>query len=399
LRNGEGEKAVALLKTLQISKENYKLIKSASGDLLIINSLTGNIDILIDNLNSIFDFQNNVGNSLVIFTADVIIPGSKEEINEGEFRASRESLITYANSKSEINTHYILQVIFSGIIASLGLILDNVAVIVGAMIIAPVLGPILAITIGVVLADTELVKKGVKAEIAAVILAVVIGAFFGLFIPNTGITDSLRVRMYPTIADLIIAAAAGGAGAYSLIKGQIESGLVGVMIAASLIPVMSTIGVGVSLGNEEMIYGAGLLLLGNYLALFLSNIIVFYFKGLRPQIWYKNYAEKTIKKTLVFIIIMVILISVPLGFITIYQLYTEKPAEIVKDIIKENIMYNWNYRIEEIRVDGNLITIYLYADYDLQEEMLVSVKEQIQKKLKKEYNINYRIIPVKEIRL
>ncbi|MFW6022347.1 MAG: TIGR00341 family protein [Halanaerobiaceae bacterium] len=398
-RSGEGDQAVGLLSTLGVDIEDYKLIKSESGDLLIINLLDGNIDVLLDNLTSTFDFENNKERSLMIFTPDTVIPRSNNKIKKDEFRASRESLITFAQEKSEINIQYLLLVIFSAIISSLGLMLDNVAVIVGAMVIAPVLGPILAITIGIVLGDSKLIRRGISAEILAVVSAVVIGAIFGLFIPNVGITDSLRVRMYPTMADLIIATAAGAAGAYTLIKGQLESGLVGVMVAASLIPVMSTIGIGISLGYNSMILGAVLLLAGNYLSLLLANIVVFYFNGLKPQIWFKHKAEKIVKRSLVFIIIAVILISVPLGALTVYQFYTEKPVEKIREIIKDNLVTEWNYRIEQINIEGNLIEVYLFAEDKLSKQLLDNIKNEIQSNFDKKYNINFKVIPIEEIKI
>jgi len=398
-RSGEGDQAVELLSTLGVDIEDYKLIKSESGDLLIINLLYGDVDVLMDNLTSKFDFENNRERSLVIFTPDTVIPRNQEKIKKAEFQASRESLITFAHDKSELSLQYFLLVVFSAVISSLGLMLDNVAVIVGAMVIAPVLGPILAITIGIVLGDIKLIKKGMNAEIIAVVTAIVIGALFGLFIPNVGITNSLRVRMYPTIADLIIAMAAGAAGAYILLKGQLESGLVGVMVAASLIPVMSTIGIGISFGNNSMILGAGLLLLGNYLSLLLANVVIFYFKGLKPQIWYKHKANKIIKKSIAFIVVAVLLISVPLGILTVYQFYTEKPVEKIRGIINNHLVADWKYRIDDIDINGNLIEVYLFAEEDLNKELLKTIKNEIQRNLKSEYNINFKLIPIEEIQL
>lgn len=398
-RPGEGKEAVELLTTLGVGIEDYKLIKSETGDLLIINLLYGDADILLDNLMSRFDFKENKERSLIIFTPDTVIPRDRKKARKANFHASRESLVTFAQDKSGINSEYVFLVIFSSIITSLGLILDNVAVIVGGMVIAPVLGPILGITIGIVLGDNKLIRKGIAAEILAVVLAVVVGAIFGLFIPNVDITSSLRIRMYPTLADLFIAMAAGAAGAYSLVKrGQPGSGLVGVMVAAALLPVMSTIGIGLSFGYTTMIIGASLLLVGNYLSLLLATLIVFYFKGLRPQTWYKIEAQKIVKKSMIFFIVSVILLSVPLGILTVHQFYIEKPKDIIKSVIKERLVMDWSYRIEDIEIRGKLINAYLYADEAISTEFLNDIKKEISNKLNNEYSINFKIIPIKEIK-
>lgn len=398
-RPGEGKEAVKFLNTLGVDIQDYKLIKSETGDLLIINLLYGDADILLDNLMSRFDFKGDKERSLIIFTPDTVIPRDRKRARKANFHASRESLITFAQDKSGINSEYVFLVIFSSIITSLGLILDNVAVIVGGMVIAPVLGPILGITIGIVLGDNKLIRKGIAAEILAVVLAVVVGAIFGLFIPNVDITSSLRIRMYPTLADLFIAMAAGAAGAYSLVKrGQPGSGLVGVMVAAALLPVMSTIGIGLSFGYTTMIIGASLLLAGNYLSLLLATLIVFYFKGVRPQMWYEVKAQKIVKKSMVFFVISVILLSVPLGILTVHQFYIEKPKDIIKSVIKERLVMDWSYRIEDIEIQGKLINAYLYADESISTDFLNDIKKEISDKLNNEYSINFKIIPIKEIK-
>jgi uncharacterized hydrophobic protein (TIGR00341 family) len=394
---GEGKEAVQILNTLGVDIENYKLINSNSGDLLIINLLYGDIDILLDNLKSSFNFDNNKERSLIIFTPDTVIPRNKKKFEEAESHATRESLISFAQNNSMIGMDYILLVIFSAVITSLGLILDNVAVIVGGMVIAPVLGPILAITIGIVLGKTRLIRQGIMAELIAITLAILVGIIFGTIIPEVEINNALKIRMFPTIADLFIAMAAGAAGAYVLIKGQLHSGLIGVMVAASLLPVMSTIGIGISIANRGMIIGAILLLTGNYLALFLANIIVFYFEGLKPQNWFKHRAERIIKKSLIFIILAIILLIIPLIFLTISQFYLDKPAEIVKNIFKENLHPENDYLVERVEIEENMVKVILFTVNKLDENILYKIEGEIERILARDYKFKIKIIPMEEV--
>lgn len=396
---GEGEKAVTFLSTLGIEEGDLKLIKSESGDLLIIKLLYGDTNEILDNLRNKFNFRINSGRSLIIFSPDSVFPRDQKKLETNSFRAARDSLISYAQDKSSLTMNYIILVILSSVITSLGLILNNVAVIVGGMVIAPVLGPILAITIGIVLGEKKLIKKGVAAEIIAILFAVLVGLLFGLIMPNVEVNESLRIRMFPTLADLFIATAAGAAGAFALVKGQLESGLVGVMVAASLLPVMSTIGIGISLGNPTMIFNPILLLVGNYLSLLLANIVVFYFQGLRPQIWFKHKANSFIKKSLYFIILSVLILSIPLGIITIYQFYVEKPVDVIKSTIRESLVLKYDYRVESVEIVGNLINVYIYAENKIDNKILMEIKKDIEKGLAREYNINFKMIPVKEVKM
>ncbi len=399
LKPGEGREAETILEKMGTDIDDFKLIKTDTGDLLIINLLYNNTDRLIDQLTRKFDFEDNRERSLIIFTPDTIIPRDEEKLAQASFHATRESLVTFAQENSSIDFQYIMLVLASAVITSLGLILNNVAVIVGGMVIAPVLGPILAITIGIVLGDLKLIRKGISAEVIGIIIAIVIGSFFGAILPEIEITEALKIRMFPTIADLLIATAAGAAAAYSLIRGQLKTGLVGVMVAASLLPVMCTIGIGIAFGNNTMILGAFILLAGNYLGLLLSNLTVFYFEGLKPQLWYKDQAQKLIKKSLIMIVLAVFLLIIPLGILTVYQFYVEKPVDVVKSTIRENLVAGWDYRIQEVDITGNLINVYIYAARELDKNTLNNIKSQIEDRLSQEYNINFKIIPVNEINI
>ena len=398
-RTGEGQEAVELLDTLGLDIEDYKLIESSTGDLLMINLLYGNTDVLIDNLTASFDFEDDEERSLIIFSPDTVIPRDERKLKEASFHATRESLVTYAQESSRLDLEYIILVLASAFITSLGLILDNIAVIVGSMVIAPVLGPILGITIGIVLGDNKLIRQGIFTEIVGTMIAIVVGFGIGIVIPNIEVTSSLDVRMSPTLADLLIAVAAGAASAYSLIKNQLDTGLVGVMVAAALVPVMSTIGIGISIGHQNMILGASLLLIGNFLGLLLSNMIVLYFEGIRPQIWYKFKAKKIIKKSLTFIILAIILFSIPLGMMTVYQFSEEKPVEIVANTIENQLQGKGKFEVMNIDISKDLITIYMLAEKEIQKEHLESIKNEIEVKLGNDFLMNFNIIPIEDLNI
>ncbi len=397
-RPGEGKEAIELLETLGLDIKDYKLITSETGDLLIINLLYGNTDVVLDNLSEHFNFEEDDDRSMVIFTPDTIIPRDKDKIEESSFKANRESLVTYAQNNSTINDHFIFLAIMAAIIASMGLILDNTPVIVGSMIIAPVFGPIVAIAMGIVLGDFKLMGKGIMSEAAVLLIAVIIGLLMGAITPNIAITNALRVRMFPTVADILVALAAGGAGAYSLISG-VRAQIVGVVIAAALIPVMCTVGIGISLLNLSMVGGALLLLGGNYLALILAIIGVFYFKGLKPQIWYKFKAEELIKKSLTLIIAAVIILSLPLSWITYQRMIKEKPEEIVRKIYRDSFGDKLETDLLRIQVTGNEVELFIYTPQGTNEHFFELLEKRIRRKLGPDVRIYFEVVQTKRFQL
>ncbi|MGM0502744.1 MAG: TIGR00341 family protein [Bacillota bacterium] len=398
--SGEGKEAVELIENLGMEVEDYKLIQSDSGDLLIINLLYDKVDVIIDKLKDKFNFTNNVHRSLMIFTPDTIIPKNKEKVDKESYRAARETIINYARENSLVSMQLIFLSLVAAIITSLGLIIDNTPVIVGSMIIAPVFGPIAAMAIGIVLGDLKLLGRGILAESTVIVIAVAVGAIFGFIMPNVAINHALRVRMLPTIPDLIIALAAGGAGAYALITHVKSQQLVGVVIAAALIPVMATIGIGISLGNLNLISGATLLLLGNFFALLLAIITVFYYQGLKPQWWYASTAKKLIKKSLIILTISVIILTLPLSAITYQQMIKEKPEDTVRKIYRQQFRDQLENRLVSIEVDKDLneIILVLYISSETSSSYFNSFAEEIKTKLGTDYNIVFETIPTKIVK-
>ncbi len=316
----------------------------------------------------------------------------KKKVKKQSFRATRESLITFAKENSSLNSQFFALVILSSIIAVLGLVLDNVAVIVGGMVIAPALGPILGTSIGIVLGNYKLMRRGIVTELVAMLIAISVGVILGLIIPNVEMTKALEVRMIPTIADLIIAGAAGAAGAYSLLAKGNQSQLVGVMVAASLVPVMGTIGIGIAMNNPTMINGSLLLLISNFIALVLAVIITLYVKGLKPQIWYENKADKLIKHSLIITLIIVIFLSIPLGYITYDEFVVKKPHERMEMVIEDAFERKKDFKLSSLSFKDKSINIFFYSTKPALEEEFFELKREIENQIGKDYQIIYEIV-------
>ncbi|WP_027339437.1 TIGR00341 family protein [Halonatronum saccharophilum] len=396
---GEGDRAISLLMNLGFEEEDYKLIQSNTGDLLIVNLLYGNADLLIDKMKKEFDFVNNAERSLVIFTPDTVIPKDEEKAKVEDYRASRETIVTYAKDNSELSSEIIFMAIVAAIVATLGLILDNTAVIVGSMIIAPVFGPIATMAIGIVLGDLKLFAKGMVVELAIIGIGIGVGAFFGFIIPNVTINRALEVRMLPTLPDLLVALAAGGAGAYSLLTNVKSQQLVGVVIAAALIPVMATMGIGVSIGEADLVVGAALLLFGNLFSLLLAIIVVFYFKGLKPQWWYEDTAKEMIKKSLIILTISFIILSLPLSVITYREMVQGEPEDIIRDIYWEEIGDPFEGRLLSVQVEMGEVDIILYTSMDIESQYFKDFSKRVKEEIGDEYKVNLEVIPTKRIEI
>ncbi|MBS1815344.1 MAG: TIGR00341 family protein [Acidobacteria bacterium] len=181
---------------------------------------------------------------------------------------------------------YWLQILFSSVIATLGLVLNSPAVIIGAMLISPLMGPIMATGLAMALGDMRLALRAIATLIASIIAAVAFSATLVWLLPFHSSTPEILARTNPTLLDLAIAIASGLAGSVATVRiGSSEGGetaLPGVAIAVALMPPLCTVGFGV--GNEwnmPTMIGAGLLFLTNLVAIIASAFLVFLLSGMK----------------------------------------------------------------------------------------------------------------------
>lgn len=178
-------------------------------------------------------------------------------------------------------------VVLSTIVAAIGLIESNVAVVIGAMVIAPLLGPNLAFGLGTALGDISLMRKSALTTSAGISLAVALSVVIGIFWPFDVSSPELAARTNVWLDSVALALASGAAAALSLTTG-LSSVLVGVMVAVALLPPAVTLGIMLGLGNINLALGAGLLLAINVVCVNLAIKVVFFLKDIRPRTWWEK---------------------------------------------------------------------------------------------------------------
>lgn len=171
----------------------------------------------------------------------------------------------------------------SSLIASIGLILNSTAVIIGAMLVSPLMTPILGIALALVRGETGLLGKALLAEFAGIFLAVAIAALFGLLPLGFEATPEMLARTNPNLLDLLVAVFAGFAGAYAMIDERISPALPGVAIATAIVPPLSNTGLCIALGAYHGAMGSFLLFVANFFSILLVASIIFAFAGLSPR--------------------------------------------------------------------------------------------------------------------
>ena len=144
------------------------------------------------------------------------------------------------------------------IIASVGLNLNSIPVIIGAMLISPVMGPILGFGLGLGINDMALVKDALKNFAVMVAISIVSATVFYLISPlQMEQQTELLARTNPTIYDVLIALFGGLAGIMeNSRRGKGGTVIPGVAIATALMPPLCTVGYGIAHADPKFIFGA-----------------------------------------------------------------------------------------------------------------------------------------------
>jgi len=239
------------------------------------------------------------------------LPRGAEE-KENDTKIQREATLAveeiYDNVKkqSSLSFDYMAFIVLAAIMAGLGLIQNNVTVIVASMLLSPLMGPMLAMALGYVVRDSSLFFRGTKSEVIGIALSLSVGAIMAIIMPliqpdmlatitadvgtNYGsvvnVTEITRRAGFSTL-DVGVAIFSGAAVAVSVTKGDMSS-LVGVAISAALMPPAVNAAMMVVLGlisaNSYIFFvgvGSFLLLTMNIILIVISAFVMFRVKGIK----------------------------------------------------------------------------------------------------------------------
>lgn len=238
-------------------------------------------------------------------------PVDKEEVN----RVRDLVLFEGSELKKKIVKFFVLLILASGI-ATYGLLGDSVAVIIGAMIIAPLMLPIMGLAYSISAADSAAMKNSLLLSLGGIIAAIAVGFFLTLPLNSTFNVlniDQVMVRTSPRLLDLLAALVTGFAGAFAMSRSDVSDTLPGVAIAISLVPPLANVGILLATFKFSLAMGSLLLFMTNYFAILITGAILFGIMGFsRVKILEKSLGAK--KTGLTLTILMLVLIMVPLDY-------------------------------------------------------------------------------------
>jgi len=247
---------------------------------------------------------------------------------------------------------FFLLVVLSCSIATLGLITNSPAVIIGAMLVAPLMSPIIGIGLSSITGDSSLARASAVALFWGAILAIALSTIMTLinmrlpFVLLQDLPNEVMARTHPSPIDLVIALAGGLAAAYALTRPNISAALPGVAIATALMPPLCTVGIGLALGRGDVAGGAILLFITNAITIAFSGALVFFLRGFAPDTHIINHK---LPRSLIISALITLTLLIPLTYYSV-QLFQQA---------NENIRINEVVRAEVARLNAQLVEMNL----------------------------------------
>lgn len=219
---------------------------------------------------------------------------------------------------------YYAMTILSVLVATAGLLLDSPAIVIGSMAIAPQVGATMTASVGTVVGDRQMIRDGTRSLALGLLVAVVGAVVFGwalhvtgFFAPALDVTtvEQISGRISPGFLSLLLGLCAGSAAAFGVAT-DLPLSLVGVAIAAAVVPAAAAVGIGVVWGLPIVAFGAATLLVINAATILLAGTATLWYLGYRPEGWTEgallsNFSAGTTRIAVVTVVLLSAIVAVP----------------------------------------------------------------------------------------
>lgn len=249
-------------------------------------------------------------------------------------KASKEVIINKIKEQSAFSFTYFLLLFTSTIIATLGLLTDSTAVVIGAMLIAPIFWPVLGISLGAVKNDHKVLLSTTISLILTIILVLAVSSVLTIIFPFEQTNKEIISRTQPTIIHLLIALTSSAIGIAALYYKKISSSASGAAISIALLPPLCVVGIGITKRSWSIFSGGSFLFITSTITIIFTGIVSLYFFKVRPC--FKK-DKKVAATSLTISLILLLILSIPLTLYLQLAINQKKISIMVTKIIQEQV--------------------------------------------------------------
>jgi len=248
------------------------------------------------------------------------ISNLEKEIESKEIKVKKKKLIEEYQSLIEPNVNFnrnlLFMIVIAAGVATAGLFANNASLVIGAMLISPLLGPISAFSFNTAVGKTNKMLKALGSGSILLVAVIATGALLtavAIQFTDLPLTSEILSRTEVSPVFLAVAIALGLAGGIAM-STDIPGILVGVAIAAALVPPATVAGIGIALWDFEIFSSALTLTAANIIGLVLGMMVVFFIGGISPR---KFYEKEKAHRHMIITITVFIGLSILLGFLSL----------------------------------------------------------------------------------
>lgn len=304
---------------------------------------------------------------------------------------------TYADLSDglALNIDYTVLIVISAAIATLGLIMNNAAVIIGAMIISPLMEPIISSGFAFAIDDADLGSRAAKTIGTGIIMAVGMAALITSLSPAKDNTLEILARTSPNILDLGIALLCGLAGTYAFTIHKNAESVVGIAISVALMPPLCVAGFGLATGQIDVLLGGLFLFITNFSSIFIISSLLFlalgFYRAFNPL--EKTRIIKERRKILVTAILLTVL-AIPL-FYTLKSSLAQKALEKnIGDVLSAKLEVPGTSRISFWKLSaGDEIIVQVNTVSSISSDLVSSLENELAMSTGHEYILRLYQVP------
>lgn len=314
-------------------------------------------------------------------------------------------LVELVATEVNYSYEYFALLVLSAIIATLGLIIGNSVIIIGAMLLSPLIWPIIGVSLGTVVSRRKLFIHSLVLLVISIFVTLAVALIISLLSPFKELNPEIMLRTNPTFIDLVIALAAGFAAVIVLSWHKYSNHLAGVAIAASVLPPLCVTGIGLAFGSTTIASGSFVLFATNLASIIFIGIAIFALLG-----FYKKDDKDQVRKIeagLIFTFIFVLLLGVELvfSFKTIIreqeitrqarEVLEEQLAEISTDIVVASVkVESFDEKLGDVEI---VSSIQVPSDVSIDISQKNEIVEILRRHLGREADLELRISPVLKV--
>jgi uncharacterized hydrophobic protein (TIGR00341 family) len=229
-------------------------------------------------------------------------------------RVSRDEMYSEISEAADLTPLFVILIVLSAIVVGVGLLENNVAMIIGGMVLAPLMGANVALSLGSTLGDFNLASRALKTLLVGVAVSIGVGICFGILVHIDPTSAEISVRTRVHVGDVVIALGAGVAGSLAFTT-RVSGTIVGVMVAVALMPPLVVFGMLLGSQDPKLAGSALLLLVANLIGINLSGVLAFVAQGVHPLHWWDK--KKAQRWTLLALAIWTIILVTVLALIVL----------------------------------------------------------------------------------